>query len=40
LEKELSDYQILVMSKSNKFNNAQFDKTPEFKNEQWYAKRL
>lgn len=28
------------MSKSNKFNDARFDKTLEFKNEQWYAKRL
>jgi hypothetical protein len=34
------DYQTLIMSKSNKFSDAQFDRTLEFKNDQRYAKRL
>ncbi len=40
LEKKLSDYQILIMHKSNKFKDAWSDRTLEFKNEKWYAKRF
>jgi hypothetical protein len=40
LEKKLSDYQILIMHKSNKLKDAWSDRTLEFKNEKWYAKRF
>ncbi len=40
LENEMANYQALMVNKSNKLSDAQFDKMMEFKNEQWYAKRF